>query len=139
MHKPTFKAAMLAAVIDTPRWEEVHPTHSTAHTVSTTALTLGLPVFVKPASGGGSLEAGIASSQNELAALLEKNREQRYTEYMIEECIPGTPATIGVLETDGRLTTLPLHTVEPTARSTTTRPSTTSPSAAQPAPPTYRS
>lgn len=31
---------------------------------------------------------------------------------MIEEYIPGTPATIGVLEIDGGLTTLPLHTVE---------------------------
>ncbi|MFJ8646338.1 hypothetical protein ACIRNI_09450 [Streptomyces sp. NPDC093546] len=60
MHKPTFKAAIAAAVIDTPRWLEVHSTHSTATTVSSVSYSLGFPAFLKPASGGGSLEAGIA-------------------------------------------------------------------------------
>ncbi|MFC5800290.1 D-alanine--D-alanine ligase family protein [Streptomyces formicae] len=112
MHKPTFKTAVRGAVIDTPQWLEIHPNHSTATTVTSVTMSLGFPVFLKPASGGGSLEAGIARNATELAALLERNREQPYTEYLVEEFIPGTPATVGVLEIGGELTTLPIHTVE---------------------------
>ncbi|MFJ8646339.1 hypothetical protein ACIRNI_09455 [Streptomyces sp. NPDC093546] len=31
---------------------------------------------------------------------------------MVEEFVPGIPATVGVLEVNGELTTLPVHTVE---------------------------
>jgi D-alanine-D-alanine ligase len=112
MHKPTFKRMMQSEMIDTPRWIDVHSGLSTAATVSSAALTLGFPVFVKPSSGGGSLEAGIARNESELAVLLETTREQPYAEYMIEEFVSGAPCTIGVLEIDGKLTTLPIHSVE---------------------------
>ncbi|NUK28060.1 D-alanine--D-alanine ligase family protein, partial [Streptomyces lunaelactis] len=112
MHKPAFKELLGARVIDTPRWVDVHPAHSTATTVSIAAMTLAFPVFVKPASGGGSLEAGIARDHAELTSLLEQHREQPYTEYMVEEYIVGTPATIGVLDIAGEATVLPVHTVE---------------------------
>jgi D-alanine-D-alanine ligase len=112
MHKPTFKRAMQADMIDTPRWLEINHAHSTATSVSSTALALGFPVFSKPASGGGSLGAGIARDELELTGLLETNREQPYGEYLVEEFIPGIPATIGVLEINGELTTLPVHTAE---------------------------
>lgn len=112
MHKPTFKTLMSLDHIDTPKWVIPHPSWSTATTVSTVGYSVGFPVFVKPESGGGSLEAGIAHNQAELADMLETASRDVYDRIMIEEYIPGTPITVGVLEVDGDLMTLPVHAVE---------------------------
>ncbi|NUS14046.1 MAG: D-alanine--D-alanine ligase [Streptomyces sp.] len=113
MHKPTFKKMLRAEHIDTPRWVEVSPSWSVATTVSTIHYTLGGPCFLKPASGGGSLEAGIARDDGQLYAFLDKRHERRYEAFIAEELItPATPCTVGVLEVAGELTTLPVHDVE---------------------------
>ncbi|MEV8413958.1 D-alanine--D-alanine ligase [Streptomyces niveus] len=112
MHKLTVKRMATGAMIDTPRWVEVHPSHTTVTTVSMARQSLGFPVFVKPVSGGGSLEAAIARDEHELTAVLERTRTQPYAEYLIEEFVPGIPCSVGVLEVDGKLTTLPIHSAE---------------------------
>ncbi|NEA53570.1 ATP-grasp domain-containing protein [Streptomyces sp. SID13666] len=113
MHKTTTKRALTADMIDTPRWLDILPEYSTATAVSAARMTLGrFPVFVKPVSGGGSLEAGIAHDEIQLAALLDQAREQPYEQYMIEEYITGTACSVGVLEINGTLRALPVHAVE---------------------------
>ncbi|WP_079124734.1 D-alanine--D-alanine ligase family protein [Streptomyces lushanensis] len=112
MHKVRFKELMRSDLIDTPRWVDISPSWSTETTISTAALTLGYPLFLKPVSGGGSLAAGIARNSTELRDLLTQARERPYDGYMIEEYVPGTPCTVGVLETGGELDTLPVHSVE---------------------------
>lgn len=112
MHKSTLKQTLAAERIDTPRWIDVHPEHSPETTMTSAAASLGFPVFLKPMSGGGSLAAGIASSRVELLALVNRTRGQAYGEFMVEEYVTGMPCTVGVLEIDGQLTTLPVHSVE---------------------------
>jgi D-alanine-D-alanine ligase len=77
-------------------------------TASTARLTLGWPVFVKPAAGGKSLAAGMANDEEEFAVLLRTGSQ--YERFIIEEYLEGTPATVGVLEIGGQLTPLPVHT-----------------------------
>ncbi|MEU5191368.1 D-alanine--D-alanine ligase [Streptomyces klenkii] len=112
MDKVTTKNLLRAEAIDTPKAVAIHPTWSTATATSTVKLSLGFPVFVKPVCGGGSLAAGIAYDESELDALLARARERTYERYMAEEYIPGTPCTVGILETDRQLVILPVHDVE---------------------------
>lgn len=108
MHKPMFKTLATHEHIDTPRWVMV-PTDGTIESVlSTVRYTLGYPVFIKPASGGGSLAAGIAHDDQQLRALIEQARAEPYAEYMIEEYVPGIPCTAALLEADGQLRVLPV-------------------------------
>ncbi|MCQ8772102.1 D-alanine--D-alanine ligase family protein [Streptomyces telluris] len=112
MHKPATKTMLRAELIDTPRDVRIRRSWSAATAVSTVKLSLGFPVFVKPESGGGSLEAGIAYDENELESVLEQVREHPYEQYMVEEYIPGTPCSVGILEINGDLRALPVHDVE---------------------------
>ncbi|MEU1353915.1 D-alanine--D-alanine ligase [Streptomyces cinnamoneus] len=112
MHKPTFKRILCSEMIDTPKWVALNPELSTASTVSTVKYSLGFPVFFKPVSGGGSLEAGIAWDETGFWQLLERSKEHPYAAYMVEEYVPGRPCTVGVLEVEGELTVLPVHDVE---------------------------
>ncbi|MGW6685677.1 D-alanine--D-alanine ligase family protein [Streptomyces sp. NPDC054961] len=111
MHKPTFKTLLTRDSLDTPRWVMRHPNVSVESTISSVRLTLGFPVFVKPSSGGGSLSAGIAHDANGLRELLTPADGEPYAEFMIEEYIQGIPCTVGLIEVDGRLRTLPVHDV----------------------------
>jgi D-alanine-D-alanine ligase len=113
MHKPTFKHLLTQARIDTPAWIVVNPSLSREATLSTIRHSLGFPVFVKPASGGGSLASGIAADERALRELVASAPAGPYKEYMVEEYIPGIPCTVGLLEIDGELVTLPVHDVEP--------------------------
>ncbi|MEU9057123.1 D-alanine--D-alanine ligase [Streptomyces sp. NPDC048384] len=111
MHKPTFKAMLARERIDTPNWTVIDPLLSTAATLSVVRHSLGYPVFVKPSSGGGSLAAGIAHDETQLMQMIEAAQAD-YAEYMVEEYVRGIPCTVGLIEIDGRLTTLPVHDVE---------------------------
>ncbi|MER5603515.1 D-alanine--D-alanine ligase [Streptomyces sp. NPDC002265] len=113
MHKPTLKYLFTQARIDTPAWVPVDRDISVESTLSAVRHTLGYPVFVKPASGGGSLAAGIARDEAALRAMITPTDDEQYGEYMIEEYVQGIPATVGLIEVDGRLVTLPVHDVEP--------------------------
>ncbi|MFE2031860.1 D-alanine--D-alanine ligase [Streptomyces scopuliridis] len=113
MHKPTFKQLLARESIDTPHWVMVNPEVSIESTVSTVRLSLGFPVFVKPSSGGGSLAAGIAKDEPELRKMIGAFSRDPYAEYMVEEYVPGVPCTVGLIEVDGHMVTLPVHDVEP--------------------------
>ncbi|WP_421678767.1 D-alanine--D-alanine ligase family protein [Streptomyces sp. LaBMicrA B280] len=112
MHKPTFKKLATANSLDTPRWIEVDRSISAIATATSAGLTLGWPAFVKPASGGGSLEASMVQDEVALQHILESRDENDYDQYMVEEYIAGTPCTVGLLEVGGVLTPLPVLTIE---------------------------
>ncbi|MCT6776066.1 D-alanine--D-alanine ligase [Streptomyces sp. CS7] len=115
MHKPTFKGLLTQERIDTPRWVMVDPKISVDSTLSMVRNTLGFPAFVKPASGGGSLAAGIAKDEHALRAMVEAAQAEQYAELMVEEYVQGIPCTVGLVEVEGRVQTLPVHDVEPKA------------------------
>ncbi|MFI8194780.1 ATP-grasp domain-containing protein [Streptomyces sp. NPDC085946] len=112
MHKPTFKNLLTHDRVDTPRWVVIRPEVSIESTLSVVRHTLGYPVFVKPSSGGGSLAAGIAHDEAALRRMIEATNCDPYSEYMVEEYVQGIPCTVGLIEVDGRLVTLPVHDVE---------------------------
>ncbi|MDR3558365.1 MAG: D-alanine--D-alanine ligase [Candidatus Pacebacteria bacterium] len=56
-----------------------------------------LPYVVKPAVGGSSLGVGIVKSREQLVDALNKAFENGDS-VLIEECIPGVEATVGVIE-----------------------------------------
>jgi D-alanine-D-alanine ligase len=112
MHKPTFKALATYERIDTPRWVMVDLKITIESTLSMVRNTLGYPVFVKPSSGGGSLAAGIAADERKLREMLQATRSEPYAEYMIEEYVQGIPCTVGLVEVEDHLVTLPVHDVE---------------------------
>ncbi|MEU5416090.1 MULTISPECIES: D-alanine--D-alanine ligase family protein [Streptomyces] len=112
MYKPTFKRLLVQEHIDTPNWVSPHDANSVASTISSVRYTLGFPVFMKPASGGGSLAAGIAHDEHELREMLAAAQADPYSEYIIEEYVQGIPCTVGLIEVDGHMVTLPVHDVE---------------------------
>lgn len=112
MHKPTFKMLAVRECMDTPRWVMVHPQVTTEATLSAVRHTLGYPVFLKPSSGGGSLSAGIARDEAELRQFLMNVAQEPYAEYMVEEYVKGIPCTVGLVEVEGHMRTLPVHQVE---------------------------
>ncbi|GGR52268.1 D-alanine--D-alanine ligase family protein [Streptomyces griseomycini] len=114
MHKPTFKNLALKEHLDTPRWVMIDPQVSVTHTLSVVRHSIGFPVFVKPSSGGGSLAAGIAHDETQLSRMIEAAHAEPYAEYMVEEYIQGLPCTVGLIEIDGRVMTLPVLDVETT-------------------------
>jgi D-alanine-D-alanine ligase len=112
MHKPTFKKLIGQSNLDTPRSVVVRRNWTVAMALDAVNIGLGFPVFVKPSSGGGSLEAAVCQDEIELQAFLEMTRGYSYAEYMVEEFIDGTPCTVGVLEVNGKLRVLPVLSVE---------------------------
>lgn len=68
---------------------------------------LGLPVFVKPNNGGSSLATSRCDLQDEISEAVSKALEVDH-EVIIEEFLPGTEVTSGVIVRDGRTLALPL-------------------------------
>lgn len=113
MYKPTFKQLLTYNHIDTPRWIVVARDSTVESTLSVVRNTLGYPAFLKPSSGGGSLAAGIAHDETQLRDLIEATKSDPYAEYLVEEYVPGLACTVGLVEIDGQVKTLPVHDVEP--------------------------
>ncbi|MEW2267241.1 D-alanine--D-alanine ligase [Streptomyces sp. NPDC047853] len=113
MHNPTFKKLLLQAGIETPAWIVIDPKTSIESTLAAVRNSLGFPAFVKPSSGGGSLAAGIAHDEAQLRTMIEATKDDPYCEYMVEECVQGIPCTVGLIEVEGHLVTLPVHDIEP--------------------------
>jgi D-alanine-D-alanine ligase len=107
MFKPRFKQLVAHHGIKTPRWILLDQEQPVASVLARIEEDLGYPVFFKPASGGGSLEAGVAFDAKAMRQLLESSRQHPYEAYMVEELFPGNPVTVGLLEIVGELTALP--------------------------------
>ncbi len=68
---------------------------------------LGLPLFVKPCSGGSSFGVTKVKKREDLASAIEEAFKEDET-ILIEECINGREMTNGVFMSDGKLVRLPV-------------------------------
>lgn len=109
MDKRHFKAMMSHAHIDTPSYIEVLPQWNRETAGSTVRHSLGWPVFVKPAAGGGSRGTGPAWDSAGFDRLFDQvvSPAHEYGNFIAEELIRGNPVTVGVLEVDGEAMALP--------------------------------
>lgn len=114
MHKPTFKRLMPFRDIPTPQWQAFDL--GTPHSDLVNELEFGRcgPVFIKPASGGGSLAASLVRDDEELRErILAARDEPFFREYLMESLTDGHPCTVAVLQnSDGSLHCLPVLHVE---------------------------
>lgn len=107
MHKPTFKKLMKAEGIPTAPWAVLR-SDASGHEINDVIERLGAALFGKPASSGESLAAGIVRSADDLRALIQAEGEFTPDEYLVEPLLEGNTLTVGVLEVDGELQTLPV-------------------------------
>lgn len=105
MYKPaTLRLAHLLG-IPHPRWRLLEAGPVKSETTGAIYDELEPCIFIKPASGGGSIGAGIAQSAAELASTIATT--QRDQPCVVSEYIRGTDVTIGILEIKGELCCLP--------------------------------
>lgn len=69
--------------------------------------SLGLPCFVKPNNGGSSFGASKVKTKEDLKPAFEKAFEHD-PEAIVEEFLPGTEVTCGVIRANGKVTVLPI-------------------------------
>ena len=101
MHKALTKEIVDAKGIPTARWLSVRDTRE--QTLAAIEKLIPYPVFVKPATGGSSLGAGIASDRTSLIRAAESALVYS-DEVLVEEYIKGSELSVAVLEKDGVLT-----------------------------------
>jgi D-alanine-D-alanine ligase len=106
MYKPRVKRLIETARIDTPAHTAVCDCASRRE-ADRIIEQLGLPVVLKPASGGGSLEMAIVRTREDLRHWLEARPTEMYGEFMAEEFLPGASITVGLLEVGEELRPLP--------------------------------
>lgn len=85
---------------------------SDAHTPEQITSKLGLPVFVKPNSGGSSFATTKVTATTEMKGAIEEAFTEA-PEVIIEQFIAGTEVTCGCYETDKGIIALPLTEVVP--------------------------
>lgn len=112
LNKLHTKRNLLQAGLPTPRFEYVGPGEDPALAAGRCVDSLGLPLFSKPVSGGGSLGAAVIKSPKQLAAVLEKGVADGFPDFIVEEFVAGAPVSVGVLQIDHELAALPPLEVE---------------------------
>ena len=113
MHKPTANGVLRHAGLRVPRWRDVDPGDAPAAEAARLVQELGLPLFVKPASGGGSIGSGIARDIDTLIdRLAAEQRQQPRVALMASAYVSGVDTSVGLIELDGRLEMLPILATE---------------------------
>lgn len=69
---------------------------------------LGLPFFIKPLSEGGSLGANVIHSKKQFLQHIKEMISEEYDVFLAERYIKGPALTVGVIEIDQKLVTLPV-------------------------------
>jgi D-alanine-D-alanine ligase len=106
MYKPRFKKLVETARLDTPAYTAVCDC-ATLREADRIVEQLGMPVVLKPTSGGGSLDMTVVRTCEDLCRWLEDRPGELYGEFMAEEFLPGASITVGLLEVSGELRPLP--------------------------------
>jgi D-alanine-D-alanine ligase len=96
MHKGLAKERFAESGLRTPKGIIVENSTELEGTLVGLAQQLHLPVIVKPVSGGSSVATKLVSSFGELRGAIAQ--ASRYGDVLIEEYIPGTEATVCVVE-----------------------------------------
>jgi len=109
--KPAAKVTVTAAGLDTPDW--VALPHATFRDLGAAAVLdrvvarLGVPLMVKPASGGSALGAHAVRDPADLSAAIVRCFGYDDT-VLLEPFVTGVEIAVSVLETDGELRALPV-------------------------------
>ena len=102
MHKPLCNRVAAAIGLAVPRWVELSAPRCSAELIE----RFGGRVFVKPASGGGSLDAGVVDDADELRARFDAASMQGI-ELLACEYVAGIDVSVGIVECDGAPHLLP--------------------------------
>jgi alanine racemase len=106
MHKPSFKKFISAFGVPTLP-SAVLRRGSSSQDIAEVLGHLAFPLFFKPASSGDSLEAGIAHDLADAEKLLSAEGEYASAEFLVEPYLSGNTLTVGVIDIDGEIRTLP--------------------------------
>ncbi|EPZ7318175.1 ATP-grasp domain-containing protein [Vibrio mimicus] len=106
MFKPLCLHVAQSLGIITPRWTEINPNEDASVESSRLFNLLGPDIFVKPSSGGGSLEARAIASEKDLICFLQQV-DSTYS-YIASTYIRGTDVSVSLLDLVGEVTCLPM-------------------------------
>ncbi len=70
--------------------------------------SLGLPLFLKPVSEGGSLGCAVIHNKNQFANLIKQNMKSGFDSYLAEAYTKGRTMTVGIVEINKKLKALPV-------------------------------
>ncbi|AHF15217.1 D-alanine--D-alanine ligase [Niabella soli] len=110
----TFNKRYTVAVAKMAGIDVANSLHLFAHTPVTAATVLEqlkLPLFVKPNNGGSSIGMSKVAKAEELEAAIAKAFKED-AQVLVEEMITGREFTVGVYQSKGRITVLPLTEVK---------------------------
>ena len=107
MNKISAKKIVRSSGIPTPDSYEIRVDEPAEEAAARVEETLGFPVMIKPVDEGSSLGVIKCKDAAELPGFLEKVRSEFGTVFA-ERFVAGSEITVGVIELDGRLTTLPV-------------------------------
>jgi D-alanine-D-alanine ligase len=110
MHKPTANTVAAAVGLHVPPWTELRLEADESSEAKRVCERLGDDLFIKPASGGGSLGARRVSGAGELEAILCSSK--RASSLMACQYKDGLDVSVGLLQTSGRLAQLPILATE---------------------------
>ncbi|MDO8461011.1 MAG: D-alanine--D-alanine ligase [bacterium] len=108
MDKLMFKELLASQKILTPRYETIDLRQNLEKEAKRVIKKLGLPVFLKPISEGGSLGSAVIHVENQLIEAIRKEIGKGFDGFLVEEYIKGRSVTVGILERDGKPTCLPI-------------------------------
>jgi D-alanine-D-alanine ligase len=107
MHKPLCNRIAESAGLHVPAWVELDERQSLAAQGDAVFRKLGNQVFVKPASGGGSIGAGVvtdnAGLQDQVCAAVAAHGHSMLASRRVD----GADVTVGIVEAEGELRVLP--------------------------------
>lgn len=108
MDKLYFKRLLISSRIPTPKYEVLDSTTLSQERATGIASKLGLPMFLKPVSEGGSLGASVIHNRKGLLRNLKEAEKDGYDKFFVEEYIKGRALTVGLLERGNKLIVLPI-------------------------------
>lgn len=107
MHKPTACRLAESVGVRTPEWSLVDLVASPEQEAQRLTRVLGNALFIKPTSGGGSLNAGVCQGAEQVSDFLLGQRDVGQ-QFMASRLIQGIDISVGLLSgRDGKLSPLP--------------------------------
>lgn len=98
MNKTVFKNILMFYKIPVLKYEIFNDKNNFIKEARRIINVLGLPLFLKPVSEGGSLGSAVIHTKKELVETVKKNLKKGFDKYMAEEYIAGKSVTIGLFE-----------------------------------------
>ncbi|MEK7550721.1 MAG: D-alanine--D-alanine ligase [Patescibacteria group bacterium] len=107
MDKFYFKTLLAAANIPTPPSETL-PNIPNRKNINIVVKKLGIPLFLKPFSEGGSLGSNVIHTKAQLINDITKFKNQGFDKFLAEKYIDGRALTVGVLQNGNKIDVLPI-------------------------------